>query len=218
MTVSGLRDSILIHTSPLFVHALRNYVPDNAGVVICGAYYSWSDFVPARETCPRWVILDAFMDDYVPLLVKVRALHRLGSTPMVLGALNTRQQERLTAAGAAVVISQDLTIPQLAKQMDAVIDGWTPGSTAPVAVDHCNLTDRELQILELYSRRRGLQASVLGPALGLSAGTVRVHLRNARRKLEQIGWPCNSREQLAQALVALGYSLTDQQWKQSGRW
>ncbi|MEE2567950.1 hypothetical protein V1638_00855 [Pseudarthrobacter sp. J64] len=216
------RDSLLIHASPLFAHALRAYTRENPGVTIRGAFYSWSDFVPARESCPQWVILDAYLDDYVPLLVKVRALSRLGATPVVLGALHPRQQEVLRAAGAAGVISEDLTVPELVAEIGRVVSRWTPTSTPDggrgAGAEHCRFTDRELQIAELYSRRRGLHASVLGPALGLSPETVRAHLRNARKKLEELGLPGTSRTQLGQALVDMGYSLTDEQWRQAGRW
>lgn len=217
MAVYGLRDSILIHTSPLFAHALRTYTNENPGIAIRASYYSWTDFIPDRESCPQWVILDGFLDDYIPALVKVRALRRLGATPIVLGGLNQPQSELLTAAGAAGVITGDLAIPELAEEMGNVVNEWNPASHSAGA-DQCQLTDRELQILELYSRRRGLQATVLGPALGLSPETVRVHIRNGRKKLTDLGLPCASRGQVSQALVALGYSLSDEQWRQAGRW
>lgn len=217
MAVYGLRDSILIHTSPLFAHALRTYTSENPGIAIRASYYSWTDFVPDRETCPQWVILDGFLDDYVPALIKVRALRKLGATPIVLGGLNQAQSELLTAAGAAGVIVEDLTVPELADEIGNIVNTWNPANQSPGA-DHCQLTDRELQIMELYSRRRGLQATVLGPALGLSAETVRAHIRNARKKLADLGLPCASRGQVSQTLVALGYSLSDEQWREAGRW
>lgn len=215
--IPGLRDSIVIHASPLFVHAFRFYQSEHPVMKVRDFYYSWSDFIPSRDACPQWVILDAFLDDYVPLILKVRALSSLGATPIILGSLDTRQEEVLLEAGAAGFISGNLTIPELVGEIGLLVSTWTrvtPNTTG----ERCMLTDRELQILELFSRRRGLHTGVLGPALGLSPGTVRVHLRNARVKLKLMGQPCTSRAQLGQAVVALGYSVSDAQWRLAGRW
>lgn len=213
-------DLTVVHSSPLFIHVLRSCVSEESTIRIADTYFSWSEFVPLRDFAAPWLLLDAFLDDHVPALVKVRALAKMGTRSLIVGPLTPKQVALLKAEGAAAVFVEDLTMPELT---NAVSETMASADDEPRRVEGsrvgpCNLSDRELQVLELYSRRRALQAAALGPALGLSPETIRVHLRNARHKLRQAGWPSTSRAELGRALTELGCSITDEQWQRIGRW
>lgn len=76
----------LIHTSPVVATALRHALRSGpAPVRVETAVHAWADFQTEWDFAGDVVVVDALLDDHVPLPLKVRALRRLGSTPIVLG-------------------------------------------------------------------------------------------------------------------------------------
>ncbi len=83
--LSDLRTDLVL-TSPVVSSALRDELRRGERAVrVTTAVHSWTDFQVEWDFAGEVVVLDALLDDHVPLPLKVRALRRLGSRPVVLG-------------------------------------------------------------------------------------------------------------------------------------
>jgi DNA-binding transcriptional ArsR family regulator len=180
-------------------------------------YTSWVSFSREHLFAALWIVVDAYMDDYVPLPLKVRSLSVTGRRCIVLGELSPVQERALIAEGAVAILDGDLTAEEIPERVEKVVagNGRVHGSIQTVGTE---LTDREVQILELYARRGALTAPSLAAALGLSPSTVRKHLTRGRSKLARCGFSCGTRADLARTLQEIGYSHTDDQWRATGQW
>nr|WP_239529140.1 hypothetical protein [Paenarthrobacter ilicis] len=208
-----------IHRNPVLAHAVAwEWQKDDVSTRPGDIHTSWSSFSQRDpEETAQWVALDAFADDLVPLPLKVRTIFAHGKRCIVLGKLNAAQHAALSAEGAVAVLEEDLTAAEIPRRIERVVTS-TPERPRQGKGVGTALTDREIQILELYARRRALTASTLAAALGLHTTTVRGHLARGRKKLAAAGLRCGSRGELALALQEIGYSHTDAQWSAIGRW
>ncbi len=208
-----------VHRNPVLGSAVAWAWRRHTGPATLGEVHtSWARFIlqDPLEAAP-WIALDAFSDDLFPLPLKVRTLSTTGRHCIVLGKLSSTQHVALAAEGAVAILDGDATPIELPRQIEAVIlrgDARLPQHTSIGTI----LTGREIQILELYARRRALTASALASALGLRTTTVRGHLARGRQKLAEAGLPCATRPDLAMTLQEIGYSHTDAQWSAIGRW
>ena len=135
----------------------------------------------------------------------------------MLGQLTSTQRRALAAEGAVAALDGDATPMEIPRQIEAVIQRGFARLPRHSSIG-TTLTDREIQVLELYARRRALTASALASALGLRTTTVRGHLARGRQKLAAAGLRCATRRDLAVTLQEIGYSHTDAQWSAIGRW
>lgn len=79
------RQIVILHSSPIVADALRESVQEFDNAVAVEAMYSWADFARTWDFAPAWAIVDAYLDDHVPLALKVRSLVRERSGVIVLG-------------------------------------------------------------------------------------------------------------------------------------
>lgn len=211
----------LVHTSPVVSAALRRELRrGDQPVNVTTTVHSWTDFQLEWDFAGDFVVLDALLDDHIPLPLKVRALRRLGSLSIVLGpGRETPFAARCGAEGALAWIEPTVGLVETVEAIRSTILGhvpqhaWISPSTPPEAA----LTDRELQICSLYAAMRGHSPQHLGRVLGLRTATIRSHLERGRARYRAAGRPTNNRAALRAALVEDGWFLDPQIWIDAGR-
>lgn len=211
----------LVHTSPVLTTALRRALRAGpAAVRVETAVHSWSDFHSEWDFAGDAVVVDALLDDHVPLPLKVRALRRLGSTPIVLGpGRETPFARRCGDEGAAAWIEPTLGLAATARTIREVALGTNPphARIPPAPPRIADLTDREMQVLVLYAGTRGHSPADLGRVLSLRTETVRSHLERGRARYRGVGRPTHNRAALRAALVEDGWSLEPAVWTAAAR-
>lgn len=211
----------LVHTSPVVSTALRHAL--SAGpltIDVTTSVHSWTDFQREWDFAGDVVVLDALLDDHVPLPLKIRALTRLGSQTIVLGpGRDTPAARRAGAEGALAWIEPSAGLADTAEAIRAVTLDSPPAHVliAPADPPVAHLTDRELQVLALYVTARGHTPAALGQVLSLRTETIRSHLERGRARYRAAGLPTNNRAALRRAMVADGWTLEQQVWIDAGR-
>lgn len=211
----------LVHTSPVVSTALRHALSAGPQAVhVTTSVHSWSDFQREWDFAGEVVVLDALLDDHVPLPLKVRALTRLGSQTVVLGPGRlTSAARRSGAEGAVAWIEPTAGLAATAEAIRQIALGSPPPDTRIDLADPplAHLTDRELQVLALYVTARGHTPAHLGQVLSLRTETIRSHLERGRARYRAAGVLTNNRAALRRALVADGWALEQQVWIDAGR-
>ncbi|GAA3270391.1 hypothetical protein [Paenarthrobacter aurescens] len=211
-------DVDFIHRNPVLNSAVTFEWAGSAKATTLGKVYSsWASFSRDHPRAAHWVALDAFLDDEVPLPLKVRTIAATGRRCIVVGSVRSAQRSALAAEGAVAILDGDSTAAEIPRQIEAVVAGAAPTLPTQPGVG-TKLTDREIQVLELFAQRRAHTASSLAAGLGLRTTTVRGHLFRGRRKLAAAGYKCATRGELANTLQQIGYSHTEAQWHAAGRW
>lgn len=211
----------LLHTSPVLTTALRRELRSGPhSVRVNTAAHSWTDFQREWDFAGEVVVIDAMLDDHVPLPLKARALQRLGSRTVVLGpGRSTPFARRVGAEGAIAWIEPTTGLPETAELIREIARGEVSDAVtlesarAPLAA----LTDRELQVLTLFAATRGHSPAHLGQVLALRTETIRSHLERGRARYRAAGLPTNNRAALREALLADGWMLDPQAWINAGR-
>ncbi|GGB18204.1 hypothetical protein GCM10011492_05060 [Flexivirga endophytica] len=206
----------IVHSSPIIAHAIEGFLRD-AGRSVNHCGYSWIQFVSKWDFSAAVVVVDAYLDDHVPLSLKVRALYDVGSSAIVVGEVDERLRRRAELEGCQLWLTPDADAAEITERICAVVDNArTPrpeiDSPAP------RFTDRELQIMAAYTSRRAPTAKALARSLGISIDTTRSHLRAGRRKYENAGVDVGSRQRLQQALIDDGYMVDVDRWSALARW
>lgn len=207
----------LIHTSPLILKALIHQIEESTALRVATASTSWAQFTTAWDFAAPGVVVDAHLDDHLPLAVKVRALRQAGSRVAVLGrGADSRLAERARREGATLWLEPSTSVEVMAP----LIAGWFTSRTREPSPEDVapELTDRESQVLALYASRRALSVGVIGQTLGLSPETIRTHLRTGRAKYSAAGHAVGSRALLETRLVADGLLDPPQVWAEMRRW
>ena len=202
--------------SPVLLGALADALR-REGVEVLTAVSSWIDFSRSWDFASPCVLVDAHLDDHVPLTLKARALLRGGSRVAVLGRdAEGRQARRCLREGADLWVTPERGLPETAARLAA----WTAAARTvpPEPPAEPSLTDRELQILCLYASRRGHTISEVARILGLSPETVRTHLRTGRAKYTALGQDVSSRARLTRVLVDDGLVEDPDLWSAMQRW
>lgn len=211
----------LVHTSPVVSTALRRALrTGDRPVRVTTTVHSWTDFQREWDFAGDVVVLDAMLDDHVPLALKVRALTQLGSRAVVIGpgrqALHAR---RAGSLGATAWIEPDHGLETVADLIRDAALGAPPPPARIAAADPpvADLTDRELQVAALYTGSRGHTPAHLARVLALRTDTIRSHLDRARAHYRAAGVPTHNRAALRAALVADGWIMDPQIWIDAGR-
>lgn len=214
---SYVADADVIHTSPVIGRALANeLVRQEPEFRIGQVDYSWVRFAATAFPAPL-VVLDAYLDDHVPLALKVRALRQQRSRVVLLGIgglspLGARARDE----GAELWLDPALGLAETTAEILRLWASSRPGAShVEFAPD---LTQREIQILALYAARRAPSITQLSRALGLTAETVRTHLRTGRAKYSALGHVVGNRAALANALEADGLLIPADTWAMQHRW
>ncbi|MFE4196023.1 hypothetical protein ACFRJ9_09175 [Paenarthrobacter sp. NPDC056912] len=208
-----------VHRNPILASAVAwEWRKQGSSIALGEIHTSWSSFILQDPLeAASWIALDAFSDDLVPLPLKVRIISASGRNCIVLGKLRAAQRYALSAEGAVAILDKEATAAEIPCQITDVVRGVARSLPRRTSIGTA-ITDREIQILELYARRQALTASTLAKTLGIRDDTVRGHLARGRRKLAAAGLRCSTRVELANALQEIGYSHTDDQWSAVGRW
>ncbi|KYH43962.1 hypothetical protein AZH51_04235 [Branchiibius sp. NY16-3462-2] len=209
---------VILHSSPIVAEALRHGVRALDPAVAIDTKYSWTDFARTWDFAASWVIVDAYLDDHVPLALKVRSLVRVRSGVIVLGTMySPALRDRALAEGAVTWLEPAQPLPDIVTDICAVT-AVRPHGRPVTPRPGTALTDRELQLAGLHASRRGLTPTAIGRSLGLAPSTVKAHIAATRRKYRENGIPVRSREELAAALIADGYLVADDDWRRQARW
>jgi DNA-binding CsgD family transcriptional regulator len=211
----------LVHTSPVVATALGRALREGPWPVhVTTSVHSWTDFQREWDFAGDIVVLDALLDDHVPLPLKVRALTRLGSHTVVLGpGRATPAARRSGTEGAVAWIEPTTGLVDTAEAIRQIVLRNPPPDTRiePAHPPIARLTDRELQVLALYVSARGHSPAHLGRVLALRTETIRSHLERGRAHYRAAGVPTNNRAALRNALVADGWAPDPQMWIDAGR-
>lgn len=211
----------LVHTSPVVTTALRDELRQGKHpVTVASAVHSWTDFQAEWDFAGEIVVLDALLDDHVPLALKVRALRRLGPRPIILGPGRDSPFARRTAAeGARAWIEPGHTLAETADLIReiALLHAPAPARVEPAGPPDAALTDRELQVLCLYAAPRGHSPARLGRVLALRTETVRSHLERGRARYRAVGRPTHNRAALRRALIDDGWLIPPAVWTAAAR-
>lgn len=218
--LSDLRTDLVL-TSPVVSSALRDELRRGERAVrVTTAVHSWTDFQVEWDFAGEVVVLDALLDDHVPLPLKVRALRRLGSRPVVLGpGRDSPFAHRAAAEGAQAWIEPHHGVAETADLIRDVATHEPPehARVEPAAPPLVRLTDRELQVLCLYASSRGHSPAYLGRVLSLRTETVRSHLERGRSRYRALGRPGHNRAALRETLVEDGWLIPPEVWTAAGR-
>lgn len=211
----------LVHTSPVVTTALRRELQSAPRPLqVTTAVHAWTDFQHEWDFAGDYVVVDAQLDDHLPLAVKVRALRRLGSHPIVIGpGRHSPFARRAGAEGATAWIEPTQGLGATADTIRAIAAGRTPdiARIQPAGAPDVRLTDRQLQVLALFVAARGHSPAHLARVLALRTETVRSHIERGRARYRDAGHPTNNRAALRSALVADGWTYDPQVWIDSGR-
>lgn len=211
----------LVHTSPVVSTALRRELHSGSTPVrVTTAVHAWIDFQREWDFAGDVVVIDALLDDHVPLALKVRALRRLGSHVVVLGpGRDTPFARRSGAEGAVAWIEPTTGLVDTAAIIRECVLGEVPdhATVAAAGAPVADLTDRELQVLGLYVSTRGHSPSDVARILGLRTETIRSHLERGRSRYRAHGVATNNRAALRAALVTDGWVLDPHEWLEAGR-
>jgi len=207
----------IVHSSPIVAAGLQRAL-DNATVRVGLVLYSWADLTVRVDSVGTCVVVDAYLDDHVPLALKIRALANLPTTAVVLGRqLQPSLAKRAYAEGAAGWVAPSLRLAECADRIRAL--AMTKAPAAPRRESgEVVLTDRELQVMSLYASRRSLNAATLARHLGISEATVKSHLKEGRAKYRAAGHDVGNRQLLADALTEDGYLVSAETWRAENRW
>ncbi|KNX36189.1 helix-turn-helix domain-containing protein [Luteipulveratus halotolerans] len=209
----------LVVSSPVLGRAVRRLARSARELDITCSAYSWHDFsttLRAGGRPPTTVLLDAFLDDWVPLALKIRVLARLGTRTVVLGSgAATPLAERARLEGAVGWVEPTVGLDTLVRLVER--PGW-PADVVRPSLLGVELTDRQIQVLCAYASRRGLSPGQFARVMGVSAETMRSHLRSGRRRFTDRGVDVSSQALLIDALVADGYLVPESRWRAEGRW
>lgn len=207
----------IVHSSPVVACGLERALTA-AGVRVGLVVHSWADLTAQADRIGSCVVVDAYLDDHVPLALKIRALAGLPTTAIVLGA---RHQPSLTrrayAEGAAGWLSPSVGLAECATRIRRLATARRAANGVS-ETDGIRLTDREVQVMSLYASRRSLNAAALARHLGISEATVKSHLKDGRAKYRNAGRAVGNRQLLADALSEDGYLVSVQSWEAERRW
>lgn len=116
-----------------------------------------------------------------------RNLRPYGTAPVLWGKdISQGEALRLLQAGCLGVVRKSAPLESLvacirsAAQGIAWVEGCLVSSSMPVRNERGSLTGRELQVLELVEQ--GLRNKDIANALGIQAGTVKIHLKHIFEK------------------------------------
>jgi DNA-binding NarL/FixJ family response regulator len=156
-------------------------VPD---VEVVGEASDGRDVVPwAQKLGPDLVLIDLSTtnDESLDAVRRIRQ-HCPGVRVLALGAADPPVARRASEAGAAGVLSKDISPLELANAVHAIRAGAPRGpGSAPASTPVGGLTEREWEVLVEIAR--GLSAREIAAKLYLSTSTVKSHVRAIYRQL-----------------------------------
>ncbi len=190
---------VLVDDHPIVLHGLMELFSSEAGFKVLAACRTGSDALVAVETeRPDVLLLDLRLPVMDGLAV-MRALHDKGAKTRVIlltAFLDDRTVTEAMRLGVAGIVLKDSPPSVL---LDCVRRVWAGGSWLDAdllasALRHTlrrdeaerqvsvTLTQREIEIVRMVAE--GLRNREIGGRLGITEGTVKIHLHNIYTKLE----------------------------------
>ncbi len=192
---------LLVDDHTLFRSGLETLLERHGIEVIATAGNGREGFLMARELQPEVVLLDMRMPEMSGLEV-LSGLRAVGfRNPIVMLTTSNEEQDlveclrngasgyllkdmepsELVAALREIVAGKTIVAPELATVLARVVQGDTDEAGEP-ASPFAELTPRELEILCLLAE--GQSNKVIARNLGISDGTVKLHVKAILRKLD----------------------------------
>jgi two-component system, NarL family, nitrate/nitrite response regulator NarL len=189
--MSGSIETVAVcDTEPIAVEGLRRLLESGAGPHLIAAENSLADGMDAvRELSPGLLVVDkAFgIEAVIDWLARLREQPE-PITAIVWGvSISYAEAVRLLHFGARGVIRKTASLDALLACIAKVSAGGTwmeddmlLAPERPAQPGHSSLTTREVQVMDLVER--GLKNKDIGIALGISTGTVKIHLKHIFEK------------------------------------
>jgi two-component system nitrate/nitrite response regulator NarL len=186
---------LLVDDHPMMRRGLRQLIELEDDLTVVGEANNGMEACEMTEQLePDLVVLDNNM----PLLNGLETLKRLreqgfGGKVLLFTVSDTEQDVRdAMRFGADGYLLKDMEPEQLIERLREVLDGSLVVSPAlttvlaqalrtPQGASSLDLTDRERQVLKMITS--GLSNKMIGNKLGITEGTVKVHVKNLLHKL-----------------------------------
>ncbi len=193
---------LLVDDHTLFRSGLETLLERHGIEVIATAGNGREGFLMARELQPEVVLLDMRMPEMSGLEV-LSGLRAVGfRNPIVMLTTSNEEQDlveclrngasgyllkdmepsELVAALREIVAGKTIVAPELATVLARVVQGEVTDETSEPVSPFAELTPRELEILCLLAE--GQSNKVIARNLGISDGTVKLHVKAILRKLD----------------------------------
>ncbi len=193
---------LLVDDHTLFRSGLETLLERHGIEVIATAGNGREGFLMARELQPEIVLLDMRMPEMTGLEV-LSGLRAVGfRNPIVMLTTSNEEQDlveclrngasgyllkdmepsELVAALRDIVKGKTVVAPELAAVLARVVQGDVEDSSDEAPSPFADLTPRELEILCLLAE--GQSNKVIARNLGISDGTVKLHVKAILRKLD----------------------------------
>jgi DNA-binding NarL/FixJ family response regulator len=175
-------------TEPIAMEGLRSLLKGCEDLRIVAAEESLLGGMDVvRQYMPSIAVIDKAFGVHA-IMDWIRRLRNSGTRPIVWGASLTEAEAlRLVQAGAMGVVRKNAGLLAILACLRAVASGKTwmdeyvyRDTDRAIRGRRSNLTSRELQVLELIEQ--GMRNKDIGTALGIQAGTVKIHLKHIFEK------------------------------------
>jgi two-component system nitrate/nitrite response regulator NarL len=177
-------------TEPIAIEGLRSLLESAEGLRVIAAETSLADGMDAaRELRPAVLVVDkAFgIQAVMDFLTTLRDADFHTVVIVWSASLSEAEALRFLHAGAAGVVRKTAALGALLDCIRGVADGdaWVDenllaAADRPARAGHSALTARESQVMELVER--GLKNKDIALGLGISTGTVKIHLKHIFEK------------------------------------
>ena len=170
-------------TEPIAIEGLRRLLEPQEGLhILCSGDSPAQMLELIRANPPRVVLIDKAFG--VPAVLDfVRALRRIQplTSPVVWGTtLSDAEVLRFLQAGAAGVVRKDAPLRELLACIRTAAAGNTWAEETVAELAHSPLTAREVQVAELVEH--GMKNRDIAGMLGITTGTVKIHLKHIFEK------------------------------------
>lgn len=170
----------------LILAGIRRTLEDAEEIEMLGVTQHGHEVVPlVDELCPDLVLLDQAMAGAGFARLKlIKERHPKIHVVMLSGSENAAQIDAALSVGATAYIGKRIDprdLPSALRQIASGVVYRSAPAVAAAAAPPCDLTERELTMLDAISR--GLSTKMISSELWISEKTVKFHLTNIYRKL-----------------------------------
>lgn len=188
MQATTVKTIAICDTEPISIAGLRAVLEGCEDLQVVGAETSLIDAMDlVRRFNPALAIIDKAFGIHA-VMDWIRRVRESGTEVLVWGVnMSEAEAMRLVQAGAKGVIRKSIEISSLLRAVRTVASGSTwmeecfvRDADRSIRGHRSNLTGRELQVLELVEQ--GMRNKDIASALGIQAGTVKIHLKHIFEK------------------------------------
>ena len=188
---AGLKKTMVVcDTQPIAIEGMRALVADHQDLALAGDATSlMMGMELVRKLAPALLVVDKGfgLQPVIDWISNVRANGRRTSVVVWGNSVNEAEALRIVQAGAQGVVRKTAAVRLLMDCLHMVAAGNTwmddlmfQNGDRSAAAGRSNLTSREQQVAELVEQ--GLKNKEVARALGICAGTVKIHLKHIFEK------------------------------------